>query len=568
LGLFLSLAVGCSHRGTLAPQAAADRILPPPEIVLAAACVAAEPLPDASGAERQSSREQRQPPSPDRPGGVVRPAGEAGPRVVAVDRVPCQTLTLPDAITLAFQMQPRLRASLESIEQARGKEDIAFAAFLPVLSTAYSTGGFDLNVGGAGFPLPGLPGGPAFTFLPFSGSLPVGLNLNTGYELAELKLQWLVCDFGRRLGRYRQADLAIDVARLQTDRAYQTIANEVTVAYYQVLRSQSLRRVAEESVRRAEDDLDVARKLARGGAVEREKVLRAESALAQAQRTLDVVEETTGTAVAALNLAIGLNVSSETRVVDREEIPPFDLRLADCLQAAVTGRRELQVARDAVRVAQEGSGVARADFAPRIVAEGYLNDFQQSSPRGHADLALGFIKLEWGVFEGGKRVAELRVADSKIRESAAEADAIADTIAFQVNQAYRQMVAARKGIDRSRPPVEQTRETYRLVVARSRQGDATPAEVTDAETALTRAEQDYTNSVYDYLTALARLEYAIGAVPTPASVRIPAMPPCDGTAATPAAPAAMYTPASVHTAPAGRPGGSDRSGSVAPGGTG
>jgi outer membrane protein TolC len=112
----------------------------------------------------------------------------------------------------------------------------------------------------------------------------------------------------------------------------------------------------------------------------------------------------------------------------------------------------------------------------------------------------------------------VRVADSRIREAVAQAESIADTIAFQVNQAYRQMVAARKGIERSRPAVEQTRETYRLVRARDRQGDAIPAEVTDAETALTRAQQDYDNSVYDYLTALVRLEYAMGTTPTPSTL--------------------------------------------------
>lgn len=312
------------------------------------------------------------------------------------------------------------------------------------------------------------------------------------------------------MGRYHQASLATDIAQLQTDRAFQTVANDVAVTYYQVLRARSLRRIARESVRRAEDDLDVATKLARRGAVEDEKVLRAKVALAQAQRALDVTEEAEAIAVAALNLAIGLNVSTPTCVADVSDIPPFTLCLGDCLQGAVSSRRELAVARDSIRVAQEGSRVAHADFAPKIVAEGYANDFQQSSPRGHADLALGFIKLEWGVFEGGKRVAELRVSDSRIREAMAQAESIADTIAFQVNQAYRQLVTARKGIDRSRPAVEQTRETYRLVAARSRLGDATPAELTEAEASLTRAQQDYANSIYDYLTALERLQYAMG----------------------------------------------------------
>jgi outer membrane protein TolC len=508
-GAVVVLVVGCSHRGSLSPQAQADRVLPPPDAVAApAATLPAEPLPDAAGGTHPASGPETTGPTP--------PAPAPAPQPIAVDRVPCQPLTLPDAIALAFQFQPRLRASLESIEQARGREDIVFAAFLPVLTSAYSVGGFDINAGGLSVASVAPSG---FTFIPALGAIPIGLNINTGYEFAELRLQWLVCDFGRRLGRYHQAELAVDIAQLQTDRAYQTVANDVAAAYYQVLRTQSLRRIADESVRRAEDDLDVARKLARGGAVEREKVLRAESALAQAQRTRDTVEEAEGVAVAALNLAIGLNVSAATRVVDAADIPPFGLGLADCLRTAVTSRREFQVARASVQVAQDGSRVAHADFAPRILAEGYLNDFQQSSPRGHADLALGFIKLEWGLFEGGKRVAELRVADSKIREALAEADAIADTIAFQVNQAFRQLVAARKGIDHSRPPVDQTRETYRLVVARSRQGDATPAEVTDAEAALTRAEQEYSNAVYDYLTALARLEYAMGAAPTPATLQ-------------------------------------------------
>jgi outer membrane protein TolC len=188
--------------------------------------------------------------------------------------------------------------------------------------------------------------------------------------------------------------------------------------------------------------------------------------------------------------------------------------LCECLNLAVGNRREFQIARRTVQVAQEGERRAKADFAPRIVADGYLNNFQQSSPQANANLGVGFIKLEWGLYEGGKRVAELDLNNSKIREASAQADAIADNIAFQVSKAYYGAIAARKGIETSQPAVEQTRETYRLVVARTREGDATPAELTDAEASLTRAQQDYHNSIYDYLTALAHLDYATGAAPT------------------------------------------------------
>jgi outer membrane protein TolC len=440
------------------------------------------------------------------------------PNLPPVNPAACEAgkvLTLQEAINLAFQQQPRLQVYMEGIAQARGAEDVAVAPFLPTASAGYSVGGFDLNVGGTSLSLPTPPG---FLFEPFLGSVPLGLKIDTGYELAEMKLQWLICDFGRRLGRYRQAGIAVDIAALQSERAFQTVANEVAVAYYQVLRTQALRKTAVEAVRRSEDDLDVARKLEKGGVIEKEKRLRAEVQLAESQRLLDVAEGAEAIAVASLNLAIGLNVNAPTTVAETGDPATFTQSLAECLQTAVGQRREFEVAHASIASADEGRSVAKADFAPRIVAEGALFDFEQAAPRGHLDLPVGFIKLEWTLFEGGKRRAEVGIADSKIRAAMAQAESIADTIAFQVTEAYRNMVTARLGINRSRPAVAQAEENYRLVRARAKVGDATSAEITDAESTLTRAQAEFQNSIHDYFIALSRLEYAMGVTPTPGSI--------------------------------------------------
>ena len=131
-------------------------------------------------------------------------------------------VTLPEAIKLAFRYQPRLHAQVENVAQARGAQQIAFSTFLPMVAANYDVGEYSLGVGGQPLRLgKGLPG---FNFMPGLGALPIGLNAGTNFELAELKVQWLLLDFGRRLGRYEQARLANDVAQLQTDRAYQTVA--------------------------------------------------------------------------------------------------------------------------------------------------------------------------------------------------------------------------------------------------------------------------------------------------------------------------------------------------------
>ncbi len=502
--LLLCFIIGCNQGRYSYREGLDQRILPPlnskaPE----EAPIPKNSIPEGAGAMPATPAQPKpsnEAPSENAKGQALTPGSAAGVEVP-------QSLTLPEAIEAAFQQQPRLRVYLESVEQARRGEDIALAPFLPMAVAGYSVGGYNLNVGGNT-----LPTGPGtgFAFLPTLGSAPFGLNINTGYEMADLKLQWLICDFGRRMGRYRQAGLATDIAQLQRQRAYQTVANEVSVAYYQVLRTRALLKTARDAVRRSQDDLEVAKKLAKGGALEKEKVLRAEVQLSESRRLLDATEGAEAVAVAALNLAIGLNVNAPTDVRESSAIPIFAQSLTECLQMAVGQRREFQVARQSIQIADEGRMVARADFAPRIVAEGALIDFQQSSPRGHADLAVGGIKLEWGLFEGGKRVAEMRVSDSKIRAAVAQAETIADTIAFQVTEAYRHLVTAQRGIERSRPAVTQSEENYRLVQARAKQGDATSAEITDAQSTLTRAQQDHLNSIHDYLIAMVRLEYAMG----------------------------------------------------------
>jgi len=189
--------------------------------------------------------------------------------------------------------------------------------------------------------------------------------------------------------------------------------------------------------------------------------------------------------------------------------------LADCLQTAVRERREFYVIQRTVEIAVQGGRVARAEFAPKVIADGTLFDFQQQSRDGHVDFRLGFIRLDWTLFEGGRRIAATRVADSVVRQAMAQAESITDNIAFQVNEAYRSAVTAwiastthaRRWLRRAR-----TTGSCNCGSARVR---PRPTEIADAQASLTRAQQNYLNARYNYLIAMDRLEYAMGVGQTP-----------------------------------------------------
>jgi outer membrane protein TolC len=407
-------------------------------------------------------------------------------------------LTLEEAISMAFQFQPRLRVYEERIREAQGQGQVAFAPFLPqvgLLTQAF----FAQNPSDPQrFPIPA----PEF------GDAPGYSN----YQIAELQMQWTLWDFGRTYGRYQQAGLGIDIARLQALRASQTVAFEVASAYYAVLEARAALRVAREAVRLAESVLDISQKSLRAGFFERDQVLRAEVQLAQARRSVVNATREEQVAVAALNLAIGINVSTPTDIVDRTDEPPFDLPLADCLARAIDNRWEFQVAQRSVSAAAEGQRVARADFAPRVYFQGVAAAEEGAKVR-HGTTETATISMAWSLYQGGQRQGQLNSASAALRAAAAQAQVVCDTIAYEVNVAYRDVDAARRNIELARPAVTQARENLRLVTRKYEAGDATPTDVVDAETSLTRAERDLYTAQYDYLTALARIAYAMGLAP-------------------------------------------------------
>jgi outer membrane protein len=162
-----------------------------------------------------------------------------------------------------------------------------------------------------------------------------------------------------------------------------------------------------------------------------------------------------------------------------------------------------------VAAAQEGRQAARAEFLPRIFVR---------ADAGHTDgqnVVSGWqegvgLHVAAPLYAGGRHRGELRSAEADIEAAIADAQVILDAISLQVNLAYRGVVAAKERIDLSRTAVVQAQENLRLVRVRYRNGNATPTDIVDSESALTRSQQRFFSATYTYLAALARLDYAVG----------------------------------------------------------
>ena len=481
------------------------------------------PVNPAALAERITSQLPSTPaPIPDR--SAEGPASPPAPSLPGRD-----PLTLEQAKDLADRVNPQLNRVRETVNRSAAEERIVFADFLPSVGLSHE---FDAVTSRSGFA--GTKDGRRFVQLPIRGYGPGTQD----FEVLDLELRYTVFQFGKRLARHDQSMLRWDIARLQTERARQSVGFDVSVRYAEVLEAYAAREVAERTVERAEAVLKDATNLEKRGILTREDVLRADVQVADARQALTSARSGVSIAHAALNRAIGITVGFPTRVTEaalpiatplQPASSTFCLGLEECLDLAVQNRPELIVVQKAIQSAARGVDAARADYLPTFGTRATGSVVDGIDVQNSVVLNAG-IFMKWDLYTGGRRNGVVLAAESDVRAAVAEAQQICDTIAFEVHVAFANIVDARERIVQTRTAVEQARETLRLVQNRYNRGDAKPTDVVDAQTALTRAEQNANDARYAYLIALARMEFATGVplrdllcAPVPPS--LPVLPP-------------------------------------------
>jgi outer membrane protein TolC len=341
---------------------------------------------------------------------------------------------------------------------------------------------------------------------------------------SELQLQWTLYDFGRTAGRYGQASMREKIAQLQAERARETVAYDVVTAYMQAREATALRTIAVESIRRAEAVLQDVRARRDGGVALRDDVLRGEVQLSESREAFVRAEDAEVAAQAQLNNAIGRDASLPLTLAEEHYPGAFNATLADCLLRAATQRPEVGVARDRVAAAQFGRQAAKGEFLPRL---SLLGSFGRVDGQG---IVSGWqegagIALNVPLYHGGANQGNLRAAEADISQGLAEAQGILNDISLEVTVAHRGVLSAQARVELARPAVEQSTDALRIVRERYRNGTATPTDVIDAETTLTRSEQRYVSARIEYLSALARLVYVMG--DDPRGMSVPLVPPED-----------------------------------------
>ena len=304
-------------------------------------------------------------------------------------------------------------------------------------------------------------------------------------------------------------------ASLESAEASETAARFRTAmatdaAYYAVLADRELSRVASDRLRRAEEQLGVARvRVLAGEAIAPDSL----QLLLEVNRAkLDVLSRDSALVTSRLRLGrqVGLSGPADAAPIDSAVPPQLPLTLEDAIAEMRLRGPDVEAARAAERRADAIVLAEREQYLPAItlgaVTGAYDAEMFPSASR-RTQLA---VTVSLPIWNGGQR--ELAVARARAERNVARAErqdserGAAEVIA----QAYHGYLTSRAGIELAISGVTVSSENFRVQRARYREGATTILDLLEAQVALSEAEARLVQARYSARLALAQIESLLG----------------------------------------------------------
>lgn len=400
----------------------------------------------------------------------------------AMPLVHAAELSLEDSIALALQNNPSIKMAAADKDKAVWGIKENEGGNLPSLSVANSNNRSSGAAEGAG----------------------VNDSFNTS-----LRVNWPLYTGGRAEALIDQAKYNANIAGAGVDKAREQVKLDTTTAYYSVLQNNNLVKVNQQTVDNLTAHLKNVQAQYQVGTIAKSDVLRSEVELANAQQNLTKAQNAYDVSVANFNNVVGLPLDTQNTMKDELAYEAFTMSLDDSIQMAAEKRPEILQSQDTINAAKAGIKVADSGKLPTITASGSQGWTGSKFPGDNSNWTVG-VSANWNVFDAGVTDAKRKEAQANMDKVNQSDQQLRSAIELEVRQAYSSMKEAEARIETSKVAVDKANEDLKASQAKYYAGVGTNLDVIDAQVALTQAETNSTQALYDYNVNKAKLQKAIG----------------------------------------------------------
>jgi outer membrane protein len=416
-------------------------------------------------------------------------------------------LTLQQAVNVALEKNPERKAALADTKAASTDVKEARSRLLPhaALSETATIGNDPVYVFGSKLRQQRFATGD-FALSVLNTPAPFG-NFAT-----HVGGTWNLFDSLASWHAVSRAERVKDAAGHQLERTDQEVIFRVVDSYYAVLLARKQLDIADQAMKTAQAILDRSKDRVESGVVVESDYLSAQVRLATRRQELIRAQNNMALARAQLSTSMGVSVETEfdpAEVLAEKNLLPTSLD--DLEKQAEERRPDLNRIRSEEAAQQKSVSIAKSAFGPRVNAfGGWEADNPTLLAGGGGNSWLAGIEVQFDLFDGGARRAQLSHARAAEEKVSAIKEMATDAIRLQVRRAYYDLDAARQQVDVARATIAEAQESLRINQDRYNSGLSTITDLLAAEEAARRSQTDYWEALYRYHTGYANLELASG----------------------------------------------------------
>ena len=396
-------------------------------------------------------------------------------------------MTLDKCIELALGNNPQINAAFHDILASDARIKQVWSNYFPQVS--WQTGYTRIRQ------------------LQLSDALGKNLTFNY-YILGQVTLQQMLYDFGVTQNQATIKRLDYEAYKTTLGATINDVIYQTKDAYYNLLYAFENKRVAEDTVKKFEMFYNQAKAFYEIGMNPKVDVTIAEVNLSNAKLQLIQADNAVNLAVARLNNIMGVPFIDKYNVQERLKYQPVDITFNQSIEIARDARPELKLAELKVESANQTLKLVKKSYFPTLSIEGQLQVGGKSWTSNHGYNLGGY--LNFPTVNGMLIKNEIQEARYLYDKEIANAKNTQNQIYLEIQNAYLMLEEKKNQMPVAMLGVKQAKENYELSYGRYRVGEANPTELKDAQINYQQAQLSYYNALYQYNSAKASLEKAIG----------------------------------------------------------
>ncbi len=421
------------------------------------------------------------------------PVGNSSDKSITISGSVQKTLelNLADCLELSLINNPKIKAAYANAEAMKFKKGQTLSNYSPVVNLQGSISRIKPDM--SNFRSRGI------VIDPF-----------TKYVMGTIGISQLVYDFGYTQNQYTIDKLTWESSKSNIDSVVNEVVCQVKDAYYNLIYAIEAKRVAQETLEQFEIMYKQAQAFYEVGAKPKVDVTIAQVNMEDARAKLISASNNVDIAVSGLNNIMGLPFIPPYIIDTHAPFQNVEIDMRHAVEIANESRPELKIAKINVETADQAVKLAKKTFLPSLEVS--------------ANYAIGGVNntiadTNWWDFGGYLTFPainpflirnQIKEAKALLEKQKFDTRATVNDVYYDIQSTFVKLVDAKQRVPVAKLAVRKAKENYELSQGRYSVGVSDAIEYKEAQIQYYDARLAYLNTIYQYNSAKANLERAIG----------------------------------------------------------